>query len=53
MRCKNCGEEIDFVLIRVTAKWNDKEQDWDRSYEAEGEDIMCNTCHSYDIEYVK
>jgi len=32
------------------AKWNDKAQDWDRTYEAESEEVMCDTCNSFDIE---
>ena len=50
MRCNNCGAEVNFKLIRVTAKWNDEKQDWDRSYfENSEEEIMCDTCNSFDV----
>lgn len=50
MKCGNCNEEVDFRLIRVTAKWDDKKQEWDRSsFENSEEEVMCNTCNSFDI----
>lgn len=50
MLCKNCGEEVDFRLIRMTAKWDDGKQDWDRElFENSEEEIMCNTCNSFDV----
>ena len=54
MKCKDCNEEMNFFLIRVTAKWNDKTQDWDREeFENSNEGLMCETCHSFSIDESK
>jgi hypothetical protein len=50
MKCKSCGEEVNFRLIRITAKWNGEKQDWDREvFESSEEEVMCFTCNSFDV----
>ena len=48
MKCNKCGEEVNFNLIRVVAKWNDKLQDWEY-IEASNDEVMCDTCNSFDV----
>lgn len=50
MRCKTCGEKVNFVLIKVTAKWNNKMQKWDRfSCGSSPEQAMCDNCNSFNL----
>jgi len=49
MKCKRCGNTVNFSLMRKIAYWDDEEGLWieDRDYPDE---IMCNECNSFDIE---
>ena len=48
MKCKKCGNETDFRLMREIAQWDKEKRLWieDRL----DDEIMCNECNGFDIE---
>jgi len=49
MICRTCGEEINFDLVEIVARWNDVTKQWDRGTDTY-EQPMCGDCGSFDIE---
>lgn len=49
MKCKSCGEKVNFVLVEVVARWNDATKDWDRDTDT-FEQPMCDKCRSFDVK---
>jgi hypothetical protein len=48
MKCKNCGNDKEFTMMRNFAQWNNKRRLW---IENRGDDcIVCDECNGFEIE---
>jgi len=48
MKCKKCGNETDFRLMREMAEWVSEKELWIEDFL--DDEIMCGECGSFDIE---
>ena len=51
MKCKRCGNTVNFSLMQKIAYWDDNKKLWIKD-EGKGyaDEIVCNECNSFDIK---